>query len=304
MKKVFEAAKKYGYLVSFHTNTMDSYRIASRFLEDDLLRDMHGQTFSGGLWGGGRSYNICPKVAYQKFVEEDLQDFRNMGAKGTHYIDVMSILNPNPCYNPKHPLTRKEAGEWKAKTLSYARKMIGASGSEGSWDFCAGSLDYILYVIFNPNQPFPPLCDERIPLWYLVYHGIQSYNTDCSTVNEAVSSDPEKALRNLEFGGRPLSYFYSKFTSNNRNWMGEDDCCCAPDEELEFCVKAIAANYQKYCDVRDLQFEFIESYESSDGISKITYSNGSSLVINHTELERKVNGNTIAPRSYLRVNAF
>ena len=164
------------------------------------MLDSDGNPVDGGSWGGGRCRRLCPKAAY-RFAEEDFAEFSRWNLYGTHYIDVLSILRPDACFNPAHPLSRREAGEWRGRTLRLARESCGASSSEGAWDFCIGDMDYVLYAVFKPDMPLPQFCDEAIPLWHLVYHGILTYNSDCGTVNEAISPDPEKMLRNLECGG-------------------------------------------------------------------------------------------------------
>ena len=132
-------------------------------------------------WSGGQSYLLCPEAAHRRFAEQDCRDIASLGFRGTHYLDVMSIATPRKCYDPHHPLSRREAGEWRGKTLSLAREILGSSGSEGSLDFCIGDLDYVLYTIFYLNPPMPEICDEFIPFWHLVYHGIVHYNTFSAT---------------------------------------------------------------------------------------------------------------------------
>ena len=302
LHEVIRLARRYGYLISLHSNSMDSYSISSRLSPEDLLLDSGGNPVDGGNWGGGRCRRLCPKAAY-RFAEEDFAVFSRWNLYGTHYIDVLSILRPQACFNPAHPLNRREAGEWRGRTLRLARESCGASGSEGAWDFCAGDLDYVLYAVFKPDMPLPQFCDEAIPIWHLVYHGILTYNSDCGTVNEAISPDREKMLRNLECGGRPLSYFYSKFTSNHSNWMGEDDCACGTDEELARCVEAIARNAEEFSRLSDLQFEFIERHERlGGGLVRVEYSNGTVLLINHADTPRRAEGREVAPLSYLRID--
>lgn len=302
LHKVIELARSYGYLISLHSNSMDSYSIASRLSPDDLLRDRDGNPVDGGNWGGGRCRRLCPEAAY-RFAEADFAEFSRWNLYGTHYIDVLSILRPEACFHPAHPLNRREAGEWRGRTLRLARESCGASGSEGAWDFCIGDLDYVLYAVFTPEMALPQFCDEALPLWHLVYHGILTYNSDCGTVNAAISPDRKKMLRNLECGGRPLSYFYSKFTGNHNNWMGEDDCTCGTDEELERCVEAIARNAEEFSRLSDLQFEFIERYDRlGDGLVRVEYSGGTVLLINHADESRQAEGHVVEPLSYLRLD--
>ena len=302
LHKVIELARQYGYLISLHSNNIDSYSISSRLSPEDLLLDSDGNPVDGGSWGGGRCRRLCPKAAY-RFAEKDFAEFSRWNLYGTHYIDVLSILRPDACFNPAHPLSRREAGEWRGRTLRLARESCGASSSEGAWDFCIGDMDYVLYAVFKPDMPLPQFCDEAIPLWHLVYHGILTYNSDCGTVNEAISPDPEKMLRNLECGGRPLNYFYSKFTTTNNNWMGEDDCSCGTDEELDRCVEAIARSAEEFSKRSDLQFEFIERHERlGGGLVRVEYSNGTVLLINHSATPQQAEGHEVAAHSYLRLD--
>ena len=223
LKKLISKAKSYGYLIVCHTNVLDSYSIAKRFKKDNTIVNRDGTLKRGGNWGGGKSYFMCPKKAHEDYFVEDAKNLKKLGFKGAHYLDVMSILTPDACHNPAHPLTRKGAAEWRSKTLALARKTFGASASEGSWDFCANDLDYVLYAAFWLNEPkdkIPALCDKFIPFWFIVYHGIQLYNCFADSVNACSKSDKTLSLRNYAWGGRPLSYFYSKFMTKGPRWLG------------------------------------------------------------------------------------
>ena len=303
LRHLIAKAKSYGYLICAHTNTMDSYLIARRFDRDDLLLHNDGTIEDGGSWGGGQSYRVCARAVYRKNAEKDFGDIKQLGFYGTHYLDVMSILRPEKCCNPKHPANRRETGDWRGKILRLAREHIGASGSEGCWDFCVGSLDYVLYTVFHPDAKLPDICDRTIPLWHLVYHGIVLYNTSCNTVNSAVNPDRKAWLENIEYGGRPLVYFYSKFTSNGNNWMGEIDCGCETDEELYKCVSGIKKEYDEYKRLRHLQFEFMEEYEElAPGVMKTSYSDGSFVLVNYNDQPYSYLEFEVGPLDFIVVN--
>ena len=147
-------------------------------------------------------------------------------------------------------------------------------------------MDYVLYPVFSPNEALPPLCDEKIPLWFLVYHGILSYNPTCETVNSAIHATPDAFLKMLEFGGRPFAYFYLKFRSSGVNWMGETACTSETDEELRSCVEKIKLQYGRYRELKELQFEFMEKYESpAPDVARVTYSCGTVLCVNRSSVE-------------------
>lgn len=300
--RLIKKAKGYGYLICGHTNVLDSYTIARRWNRDYVIKDKKGELLKGGCWGGGQSYLLCPKEAHEKIAIQDFKDMEHLGFRGTHYLDVMSIISPDPCHDPAHPLTRKEAGEWRAKTLALAREKIGASGSEGSWDFCIGSLDYALYTVFHMNPEMPEICDKFIPFWHLAYHGILLYNSFCDSVNEAIKSDPRLGLKNMEYGGRPLAYFYAKFMHTGTNWMGNEDLGCATDEEMADGIRKLKKEYDFYKTISDLQFEFMEEHEEiAEGVVCSRYSDGSRLLINYNETEFDCDGRMLAPLSCTRI---
>jgi uncharacterized protein DUF5696 len=302
--RLINKAKSYGYLISAHTNVLDAYTIAKRWEKDDMLLDNNAELIKGGQWGGGQSYFVCPKAAHEHYTVPDMDDMVRLGFRGTHYFDVMTILPPKICDNPLHPLNRRESGQWRGKSMALSREKVGASSSEGSYDFCIGDVDYVLYTIFNRTEPLPEICDKYIPFWHIVYHGIVLYNTFTDSVNAMLKADKTLALNNYEYGGRPLVYFYSKFRSSGSNWMGDDDLTCETDEQLREGVAAIKADYDKYRTIVDLQFEFLEEHkEITEKISAVTYSDGSVIVVNRSEDSFEYQGKAIAPYSFAKLKS-
>ena len=300
LKALIRKAKEYGYLFSNHANAIGSYAISSRRKESMLLRDRDGKPCNGGQWGGGQSSQLCPKATHHLRVE-DMEKYVELGFRVTQYYDAISMIQPLPCHHPDHPLNPRETGEWRGKTLALAREKIGASASEGGMDFAIGCFDYALYAIFELNPKRPEICDEYVPFWYIVYHGILTYNSFCESVNGMVKKDPDLMLRNLEYGGRPLAYFYAKFMHAGDNWMGNEDMCCATDEQLRFSVDAIAKTQKLFETISDLQYEFLDEIRiPAPGIESSRYANGTTLVFNCTNAEYVHCGKRIAPHSFAR----
>ena len=274
LRKLLRKAKHYGYLMGAHTNLTDSYTISKRLDRNKWLLDHNGEPVKGGQWGGGQSYFLCPEAALE-YAHEDMRTLQDLGFHGVHYFDVLTMENPLPCYNPRHPLTRTEAGARRGDILELARRAMGAVASEGAMDFCIGSIDEILYSVFRISPENVEICDEFIPFWHLVYHGIVLYNSFGESINAMIKHDPELALKNEEFGGRPQAYFYAKFLSAGRAWMGEEDLICNNDEELQCSVKALKKAAEEYEKVWALQLEFMEDHKKiAEGIFETTYSNG------------------------------
>lgn len=297
-------ARELGYLMTAHTLPVFGFSLARRYHPDNLLRNRDGSDnhngYHQGLSGGMPRY-LCPKAGYEQYVVQDFKDIAHLGFRGIFYEDVMSIERPLSCYNPLHPLSSTEAGQWRSRSLALARETIGGSSSEGAWDFCVQDLDYVLYTHFNLDKPLPPICDRVIPFWHIVYHGILLYNTCCATVNQALKADRSLPLLNLEFGGRPAMYFYSRFKKTGSNWMGEEDLTCDTDEQLRQGVARIKADYDEYRKVRDLQFEFLEEHELlAEKVARTRYANGTVLAINRSPEPYTWEGEVVPPLSYVR----
>ena len=303
LRKLIAKATSYGYLISCHTEILSGYTIAKRFSYDDLIIDRNGRYEYSGPWSGGIAYRFCPKAAYEHLLLQDIRELRKFGFRGTHYLDVTTIVAPTACCNPKHPLTPRESARWRGKSLEAVRSAFGASGSEGGWDFAVNSLDYVLYAVFEKDRKFPEICDEIVPFWFLVYHGILLYNAYCDTVNSAIKPDPSLWLANVEAGGRPLAYYYAKFMSNNSNWMGDEDLRIEAPGGISEGVSRIKREYDSYRTIADLQYELIREYETvAPEVTRLLFENGTILYVNRSRIPyRDIGSNVeVPPLSFVR----
>ena len=182
--------------------------------------------------------------------------------------------------------------------MKKAQDAIGCIGSEGSWDFAAGVIDYVLYsCFFFKVKAIHPMCDEYIPFWNLVYHGITLYNCFAATVNANIKSDRVLKVMNYALGGRPLNYVNSRFINGTNHW-GNEDLRYHPVEQFRKDVATIRKDYDFYRGIRDLQYEFIEDYEMLEsGALKTSYSNGVVMLSNPTDSEIAAEGIILPPLS-------
>lgn len=300
LKRLTAFAAQQGYLIGAHTNIHDSYSSAERWRREDMLKDKNGEVVKGGQWCGGQSYLICPEAVHEKILPEDMNTLKSLGFNGTHYFDVTSMITPQPCYDKVHPLTRKEAAQWRAKSFELARKYFGAVSSEGSLDYAIGSYDYALYAVFGAPKELPPMCDRTFPFRHIVYHGIIHYNLSAATVNAPLKDDRKLPLLNLAYGGRPMFYYYSKFRKDSP-W-GNRDLLCGTEKELREGVEIIRQDYERYKKMRDLQYEFIDDIlEPAENVVVTVYGNGTRTIFNGSDCEfRYETGDVIPPLTLAR----
>jgi len=305
LREAIKTAQDAGYQIVGHTNYSDAYRasqIGGLWDEDYLLRANDGSIVQGGNWGGGTMYQTCPQCMHQRFSARDFRRLRDLGFHGLHYIDVYSTVNPRTCYSPEHPLTKEGFADWTRRIQADAQEAFGGFASEGGFDYAVSNLDYGLYVSFyEPGTATPPLIDRHVPFWHLVYNGIVLNNPYTSTTNYTIK-DPRSRLKLIEFGGRPMFYFHSKFRDTGTNWMGDDDLTCTTDDDLVRAVEMIKRGFDQFETLRHLQLEFMESHGPvAEDVFQTTFSDGTSIVTNYRDTDWEYWGRTVKSMGYIVV---
>ncbi|MDR1965020.1 MAG: DUF5696 domain-containing protein [Planctomycetaceae bacterium] len=303
LREAIEKAQTEGFQIVCHTNNSDAYHascIGGLWDEGYLLRKKDGKLNTYTTWGGGNMYETCPKCMYERFVQSDFEKLKALGFRGLHYIDVFSTINPRTCYATEHSLTKEDYARWTKKIFNDAQKTFGGLASEGGFDYCISNLDYGLYISFhNPDMPLDPLIERHVPFWQLVYNGIVLNNPYSATINYTIKS-PLIRLKLIEFGGRPIFYFYSKFRESGSNWMGNDDLICETNEELIQSVTKIKEGFDEFETIRHLQYEFMESHEFiTENVSRTTFSDGTNIVSNYSDIDFDYNGQTVKSMGYI-----
>lgn len=287
LKELMEVAKELGYKVTCHTNSTDAYNIANNFDKNDLVIDKKGEYhWRDAYWAGGKAYQICPECSV-RLAKETLPAVKELGFSGTHYIDVITSVMPHTCYNPLHPLNKKQSAQKWNELFAYAKDLFGGISCENACDHTLKDCNFVLYVSFF-NGTLPKYVDESVPFWQIVYHGIVVSNPHATTVN-AIASGKEKILKSIEYGGRPVIYYYSKFVNDGKNWISDKDFTAENDEEICRTADLAAEEYKIFQALSHLQYEFIEEHEKlSDKIYRTTYSDGTKITVDYNTLSYTV----------------
>ena len=299
LRHCIETVKSLGYRISLHTNLIDEYEIADTFTWDDIAVKRNGNYNQTGHYSGGYAYHVC----LHKQLKNCLRDFpavAALGLNGIHFNDVISIVEPDDCHAPDHPCSTGEGVRVAQAIMAWMRDRFGAFSSEGAMDFAVPYLDYALYLTFGDGfgHNAVPVCSEFVPFYEMIYHGIVLYNPSSPTVNAAIKS-PADLLTMTMRGGKPTFYFYSKFRTGAKNWMGDVDLTCDTDEELERSCRVIADTLRDYAPLADRQFLFMTDYEFlPGGIQVATYSDGKRIVGNFSDTAADFEGHALAPYAY------
>ena len=283
LRAMIKKAQAMGYQIVCHTNTTDSYSIADNYSPDITRRNKDGSIAQHNTtWGGGRAKWVCPEKALE-IAKTELPKVADLGFRGLHYIDVISTIACQPCYDPKHPQTRRQCANNYRAAAKLASELFGGFASEGGYDHTLPYLDYGLYVSFydTESKDKPRLFSESVPLWQIAYHGIILSNPYTSTVNSPIKSRRHQ-LEVVERGGRPTVYIFSKFKSDGKSWMGDDDIVCTTEADTERTVGLLADMYREFAPMAYLQTEFIQRHDKlSEGVYRTTYSDGSRVTVDY-----------------------
>lgn len=290
LRRLIKKAQTMGYVISCHTNSTDSYTIADCYSDDIVRKKVDGSLdLHSAKWGGGKGRWVCPTKALE-LASEILPKVADLGFRGLHYIDVISTIPLSPCYDPKHPLTRRQAADTWKELAKLSKKLFGGFSSEGGFDHVAPYLDYGLYISFYDSDSVNklPMFTKCVPLWQIVFHGIILSSPYTKTVNEQLKSRRHQ-LEVMERGGRPTTYIHSIFMHRGDNWMGNDDFNCDNEEEMQKTADAMGALWRKHEGLLYLQELFIDRHDELEpGVVCTSYENGDRMIVDYNKGEYKL----------------
>ena len=283
LKHLIKKADDAGYMLGVHTNFTDAYSIAEGFSSDYIIKTPDGNLeVEPWGWSGGRMYHVALPYRENDYIK-DLKKIREIGIKGIHYSDVMSIVPPRRSYDEKFPMTPKDFSESCDRTFLAMQQIFDGSASEGGTEHNIKYLDYALYPQMNPNKynEDEEWMGENIPLWAIIFHGILLYNSTTETVNYGLKS-LDKKITQMLYGARPVGYCFVDFMSNNAIW-GKEDLRWRENEKPTEVAKEIAKMYHEYIDeLKDLQTVFISRHDFLEGgRSRVTYEDGTKIIVDY-----------------------
>ena len=293
-----------GFQISAEVDYTEMYGPADRFSLDLACRYANGQFPTGGFWPGGLAYNLCTQKALDLgWCQMDFARLRDVIGPGPLFFDVMSAIEPRRCGHPAHKMTGDDMGATYTRLFALAQETMGGAASECGFDLGIRYLDYVNYLAHEignwKRDRFKGFQSGVFPVWELVYHGVVFYTSDRWLQNHTYGNedrsngafdfgwgvydrkeDPEKALKIVEFGSRPILYTHT-FSD----------------------IPSIAKAWREYKPVRHLQKEEMTGHrEVAPDVFETAYGDGSRTVVNYRKAAFSADGVSVPALGYTLVN--
>ena len=308
MRRFIAEANALGYRVTVHNNFQDCYTIADCWDEGDICRDRAGNVRSTAgskwVWSAGTTYLGCPQRMWERYVVKQMHALAALGCRGLHYVDVISCYRHVPCFDSRHPCSRRDGVRYYLKMFEEMRRTVGGTYSEGPHDFVASGLDACLYVSNRDpagRKNMPEAVDRFVPLWQLVYHGIILSSPYYACMSYPADRTGESRLALVEFGGRPTLYLHCLFF-NQRTMKPKGDLTVLDDEGFAESVRAIKLAADEFAPLADLQLEYMTDHRLlAPGVALTAYANGARTVVNRSDRPFAFEGVTVPARDWRRL---
>jgi len=167
-----QACDDLGYVFALHDQYRDYYLDAKSYDQRHTIIREDGGRHYGSTWYGGKQSILCSSLALGHVTKNYRTILNNNVKVQGAYLDVFAVVPPDECYNPEHPVTRKQCLEYRGDCFDFIRTQVGVVSSEEPADWAIPHLDLVHHAPFalNPNPGRGPAMGIPVPLFSLVYH--------------------------------------------------------------------------------------------------------------------------------------
>ena len=172
MKRFAETCEQIGYVFAIHDQYRDYYLDAKSYDPRHTILDRNGNCPHGSTWYGGNQSILCSRLA-PGHVKKNYLSLLSHGVKVRGaYLDVFAVVPPDECYNPEHPVSRKDCLKYRGECLDFIRAKGGIVSSEEPADWAIPHIDLVHHGPYAlvPNPGRGPAMGIPVPLFNLVYH--------------------------------------------------------------------------------------------------------------------------------------
>ncbi len=171
-RRLSEVCDRLGYIFAIHDQYRDYYVDAPSYQPQYTVMEENGGRQLHSTWYGGRQSILCSSLAPGHVRRNhDAILAHNVLLRGA-YLDVFSVVPPDECYHPDHPVTRTECLRYRGECLDLVRAHGGVVSSEEPSDWSVPHLDLVHHGPFalSPGPGSGPAMGVPLPLFNLVYH--------------------------------------------------------------------------------------------------------------------------------------
>ncbi|WP_091014927.1 DUF5696 domain-containing protein [Paenibacillus amylolyticus] len=238
------------------------------------------------------SYYLLSAAKLPYVVSEFADHFNQLDLGGLSLRDLGQVLTSD--YRDSRVIHRETAKNIVKEQLgklaqSYPNLMVSAANS-----YAWGSAQHVVNVPAGSSRF--NITDEEVPFYAMVIHGYMNYAA--SPMNTSGDQDLRKQLlRSLELGAAP--YFQWTYEPSSRLKLTNYDSAYAT--EYSYWVDDAVALYKQANEVLGkLENEQILKHERiQDGVVRITYTGGTSILVNYNADAVTVDGTTVDGIDYV-----
>ncbi len=173
MKRLSDTARELGYIFGIHDQYRDYYYDAPSFDINNACENIDGTHPFCSVWYGGPHSWLCATLA-PEYVRRNYDEFERLGItiEGS-YLDVFSVVFLDECFNPEHPMSRKQCADARNQCLDILTSRGIIPSSEETLGCMMKSqvlCHHAPYFTSNLGSSTAEAVGVPIPLYNLVYH--------------------------------------------------------------------------------------------------------------------------------------
>jgi len=172
LRVLAQTCEDLGYVFALHDQYRDYYLDAKSYDQRHTIMQENGSRYFGSTWYGGKQSILCSSLALGHVTKNYRSILNNNVKVRGAYLDVFAVVPPDECYNPEHPVTRKQCLDYRGDCFDFIRTQVGVVSSEEPADWAIPHLDLVHHAPFalSPNPGNGPAMGIPVPLFSLVYH--------------------------------------------------------------------------------------------------------------------------------------
>ena len=172
LKDLVDEVQRCHYMIGLHDQYRDYYHHSLDYQEENSIHDVLMHRYSHAYWAGGKQDYLCAKQA-KSYMERNYQSIFQHGIHpDCTYLDVFTCNEPDECFHPLHPMTKKECLQARNDCFAWmlSNNILTSSEEVNEW-----SLPYQIFAHYGPyphmmHSSSQPRIGVPIPFFNLVYH--------------------------------------------------------------------------------------------------------------------------------------